>query len=159
MASIGDQVCGIFRYVEADLSMPASERGIYAPPAPKCIREETLQLLNFRTSKDVVKGGEGLDVQGFTYVNHSSALSRDDFFQGTNAEDVYAPECIDLVLKLTGAKRGIVHNIAFRRKLATNQADLSFVSLKGGPVDQIIEKLPKDRLLGGHNTLQSITKP
>ncbi|KXT18715.1 hypothetical protein AC579_2700 [Pseudocercospora musae] len=146
MGSI-DQIFGVFRYVEADLSTKAEDRAIYAPPAPRRIKEETLVLHNFWTSDDVAKGNEGLDVQSFTYINHTSALSSDEFFEGTNCEDVYAPECIDLILKLTGAKRGIAHNVAFRRDLATNQADLSFVPARGGAMDQAIAKLPKDRLL------------
>lgn len=85
---------------------------------------------------------------GFTYISHRSCLTGDELPQGTNAEDVYANECIDLVLNLVGAKRGVVHNITFRRRLADNQADLTYVAPRGGEQDQAIAKMPKDRLLG-----------
>lgn len=155
MGSI-DQTYGVFRYVEADLSMKAEDRAFYSPPAPKRIKEEELPLHNFWTSDEVAKGNEGLDVQAFTYQNHTSVLSGDEFLEGTNCEDIYAPECVDLILKLTGAKRAVCHGVAFRRDLATNQADLSFVPPRGGVMDQAIAKLPRDRLLGMMHHLSGV---
>jgi hypothetical protein len=53
-------------------------------------------------------------------------------------------EVRDLVCKITGASRVIVLNSAFRRKVVTSQNVPNMVSLKGGELDQVIEKLSRD---------------
>ena len=143
---------GVFRFLEPDLSVPAQERAIFAGPASKDVREERIELHDFRTSTNVAREGRGLDVQGFTYVNHTSALTPDEMLYGSNAEDIYAPEMIDLALRVTGGKRAVVHNIAFRRKLATKQVDLYHVQRRGNEMDVAVKKQPCDRILGKHET-------
>ena len=139
---------GIFRFYEPDLSVPAEERAIFAGPANKRAAEEKIQLHDFRSSNDVAKGAKGLDVQAFTYVKHKSSLTAEELLEGDNAERIYVPETIDLVLKLTGASRGVVHNVAFRRAPVTKAADINFVDRAGGEKDQAIKAMPRDRVLG-----------
>lgn len=139
---------GTFRFIDPDLSVPAKERATFAGPAPKTVKEETIQLHDFRTSNDVAKGGRGLDVQAFTYVNHVSSLTGDEMLHGSNAEDIYVPEIIDLVLKVTGASRAIAHNVAFRRKLSTKQVDLYNVQRRGNDMDEAVKKQRFDRIIG-----------
>lgn len=142
------KVYGTFRFFDPDPSVPAEERAIYAGPAPKEAKEETIQLHDFRTASDVAKGFEGLDVQGFTYVKHTSSLRGEEIAQGTNAEDMYAAEIVDLVLSLTGAGHAVVHDITLRTNPSMMQTDLFKVHLRGNEVDQAIMKLPRDKILG-----------
>ena len=139
---------GTFRFLDPDLSVPAQERAIFAGPAPKAAKEETIELNDFRTSHEVAKGGSGLDVQAFTYVNHVSTLTAEAILEGTNAEDIYVPEMIDLILKVTGASRAVAHNVAFRRKLSTKQVDLYNIQRRGNDMDEAVRKQPRDRILG-----------
>lgn len=81
--------CGVIRYVIADKSVSADERALFALAANKSWEEHELEVRDFRKAEDVVKGPEGLDVQGFTYVEHESALSRtDNWYEGRDVEDV-----------------------------------------------------------------------
>lgn len=139
---------GAIRFIEPDLSVPAEERAIYAGPAAKLAKDESVELHDFRTSTDVAKGLAGLDVQGFTYMNHEFSLGRDEILGGTNAEDIYAKEVIDMMLKFTGASRAVIHNMTFRRKLAVAQEDLYHIRRRGDRSDTEIAKLPKDRVQG-----------
>ena len=139
---------GAIRFINPDLSVPAHERAIYAGPAAKLAKDESVELHDFRTSEDVTKGFAGLDVQGFTYVNHEFSLGRDEILQGTNAEDIYAKEVIDMMLKFTGASRAVIHNMTFRRRPAVDQEDLYHIRRRGDRSDNEIEKLPKDKLQG-----------
>lgn len=121
---------------------------MFAAPETKSSVEEKLVLHDFRTATDVVHGVEGLDVQGFTFVNHASSLSTERLLNGTNIEDVevtYAQESLDLMLKLTGAKRGIVHNVVFRRRLSPGEPDLSSLFPKGAN-DEV--ETPRKKILG-----------
>ena len=64
---------------------------------------------------------------------HTSALSGEDFLSGTNVEDFYLPEVVELMLRLTGAREAVVHNVAFRRRLVSEeQGDGGFVRRAGG---------------------------
>lgn len=136
------------RFVEQDLTIPARERALFSPPAPKRAEEVELPLYNLRAAAELAKGAEGLDVQGFTCINHISSLTRDELLQGTNVEDVYAPEVRDMMLRLTGAKRGVVHSIGFRKKPSTETADPSYVMMRGAAIDKILDFLPQDDILG-----------
>lgn len=139
----------ILRFAEPDLSVPAKDRALFALAANKIVREDTVALNDFRTDERVVKGPEGLDVQGFTYLNHRSALQNSDqWFSGLNVEDIYLPELCDLICKITGAQTAVVNNVAFRRRLADKQADLSYVHKRGDELDREIAKLPRDKTLG-----------
>lgn len=146
MASINPT--GIFRFVEPDLTIPAQDRAIFANPRPKHLVQLKLPLHNFRTSNEISSGSAGLDVQGFTYLHHVSALSPEQMLAGRNAEDVLAPETLEMMIKYTGAKRGVVHSVGFRRIPASKQLDLEFVPLRGSEIDVAMEKVPKDQMLG-----------
>lgn len=139
---------GLFRFVEPDLSISAQERSIFAGPAPKKVQEESLQLHDFRTSKDVRHGQAGLDAQSFTYVDHTSRLTGEELLAGDNAERIYAPEMLDLVLKVTGASRGVVYNIAFRHNLAERTKDLYSIQSLENVKDKDVLALPRDRVIG-----------
>ncbi|EME38479.1 hypothetical protein DOTSEDRAFT_39471 [Dothistroma septosporum NZE10] len=152
-------VYGIFRFLEPDLSVPAEDRAIFAAPANVRAVEERIQLHDFRTSADVARGAQGLDVQAFTYIKHKSSLSGEEMLQGTNVEDIYAPETVDMILKLTGASRGVVHNVAFRRDPATKQNDLKYVMRAGGERDQAVMSLPQDRVLVNGRNNDSTNEP
>lgn len=119
VSALYEPVFSTFTCIDPDLSVSAEEQAIYAGPAPKDVKEESLQLHDFRTSTDIVQGVEGLDLQSFTYIHYETVLNEDGMMRGTNAEDVYAPEVLDFMLKLTGASYGVVHNITFRRKTFT----------------------------------------
>lgn len=139
---------GIFRFVEPDLTVPAEDRAMFANARPKRLEQMELPLHDFRTSGEVAKGYEGLDTQDFTYINHASALCSEQMLQGRNAEEKLAPEVLDMMLKFTGAKIGVVHNIAFRRVPASKQLDLEFVPMRDSAIDQIMAKIPKNRMMG-----------
>lgn len=139
---------GLFTFVEPDLSIPAKDRPMFAAPETKTSVEEKLVLHDFRTATDVVRGAEGLDAQGFTFINHTSALSTERLLNGTNIEDVeetYAQEALNLLIELTGAKRGVVHNVVFRRRLSPGEPDLSSLFPKGASDEA---EAPRKRILG-----------
>ena len=131
------------RFLELDLTHPASERGPFAFQRAKKESRDGLQLRDFRTAADVVKGRKGLDVQGFTYITHRSALSEDQWITGQNVEQIYIPEVEYLIGNVTGAKRAVVYNVIFRRKVAD---DGRKVYLK--KMDKDIARLPKDTTTG-----------
>lgn len=133
-----------FRYDIPDNSLSPDERALFAPPAAKKVVKERLELLNFWTSPEVVKGADGLDVQGFTYVEHQSALeSADRWLTGTDIEEVYIRECEDLICKVTGAKRAVANNVFFRRQTKNPLADPTFVALRGSDLDKAVAQLPR----------------
>ncbi|KAK6851855.1 hypothetical protein PG995_011980 [Apiospora arundinis] len=138
---------GVFTFVEPDLSVSAHDRPMFAAPDTKTSVEEKLVLHDFRTATDVVGGAEGLDVQGFTFIKHKTALSTDSLLNGTDIKDVeetYAQEALDLAIKITGAKRGIVHNVVFRRRLSPGEPDLSSL-FPAGAKDEV--KTPSKKIL------------
>ncbi|KAI5366595.1 Putative hydroxylase/desaturase AsaB [Septoria linicola] len=149
----------IFRFVEPDLTIPAYDRAIFANPRPKRLEQLELPLHDFRTSTEVARGFEGLDQQGFTYIEHASSLTPDEMLAGRNAEDKLAPEVLEMMAKLTGAKRGVVHSIGFRRIPASKQQDLDFVPMRGSEIDQQMEQIPKDGMLVNGRHEQSASEP
>lgn len=142
----------IFRFVEPDLTVPAYDRAIFANPRAKQIEQLELPLHDFRTSTEVARGTDGLDLQGFTYIEHDSCLTPDEMLAGRHAEEILAPEVLQMMVELTGAKRGVVHSIGFRRVLASKQQDLDFVPMRGSEIDQKMEQIPKDQMLGMFGT-------
>lgn len=136
-----------FRFGVPDFSVPPEDRSLFSFPATTKVVHERIELHDFRTSTEVTKGPEGLDVQGFTYINHRSVLhNSDQWFD--SVRDAYIPEVEDLICKVTGAKRAIVNNVAFRRKLAADQEDPTFYYKRGHPLDQALSEIPKDVALG-----------
>lgn len=147
-ASETPQQTGIFRFIDPDLSIPASQRAIYASPAPKRVVEEEIALHDLRAATDLPSGQAGLDTQAFTWAKHQFSLSAEELLQGDNVENVYVQEVKDLVLKVTGAKRAVAHQAAFRRGLATKQENLNAVHPAGGEFDEATLKMPRDRFQG-----------
>lgn len=138
---------GIFRFVEEDPSIPASERALFASPAKKEAKDIRLPIYDYRSDDNITKGSAGLDAHGFTVVSHTSALKGEDFL-GPRVEDVYLKECEELVKQITGAKVAVVNNVALRRKLAAAQVDKNFYYKRGGPLDVAIGQSLRDKPLG-----------
>ncbi|SMR52557.1 unnamed protein product [Zymoseptoria tritici ST99CH_3D1] len=110
----------IFSFSHPDLSSPASSRPIYVPPPALSQHNLTLPLHDIRSNSELQQGLKSVDEHGFTLVKHTSAFEKDGKMQGLlkgrMVEEVYAPEMIRLALEVTGAKRAVVHNVAFRRR-------------------------------------------
>ena len=138
---------GTIRFIVPDLDVSAQDRSLFGFPGNKESVDEQIKLHNFRTSQDVVKGPEGLDVQGFAYVEHRSVLSTaEQWADSKRVEEVYLPEVEELICKLTGAKRAVANNVAIRRKLATeNDSDPKFYYKKDCALDVRLQTLPKGR--------------
>jgi hypothetical protein len=86
---------------------------------------------NYRTDPNIVKGAAGLDIQGFTVINHQLALTKDEWFPESNTEKIYCPEVQALVKEVTGVKMVLINNAAFHRKLITKQADPNHYTKRG----------------------------
>ena len=138
---------GILRFAEPDDSAHAEDRELFALAASKVVHDEKLILHDARTDPNIVKGPAGLDVQGFAYIKHQSALTSQEWFTGMNIEEVYLPEMEKLLCEITGAKRAVTNNAAFRRRTADKQVDHTYVQKSGGPLDKEIAMLPKERAL------------
>ena len=139
----------ILRFSVPDFSVSASDRSFFAFAAPKKAVDQSIPLNDARISRKIVPGPAGLDVQGFAFINHKSALhASKEWFSGQNVEDVYLPEVCQLICDVTGAKRAIVNNVAFRRRLADEQNDPTFYLKKGCELDKEFSLLPRDRTMG-----------
>lgn len=80
---------GVIRYVVASKTPAPEERSLFAIPPASSSTEHEFAIRDFRKAEELTKGPEGLDVQGFTYIDHESALSKSDtWFEGGNLEDV-----------------------------------------------------------------------
>jgi hypothetical protein len=81
---------GFIRYTISDNTIPPQERAFYSIPMIKTIADYELEIHDFRRSEDIVKGSKGLDVQGFTVVEHETALSKGDdtWFLERNLEEI-----------------------------------------------------------------------
>lgn len=137
------------RFKIPDSSITSQDRGLYALAAPKEVHDLKIPLHDARTDTNIVKDPVGLDTQGFAYVDHHSALDDSDrWFIGQDFEEIYMPEVRDLVCKVTGAKKAIIINCAFRRRLADEQADQKFYYKKGCTFDQELATFPKNVAMG-----------
>lgn len=116
------QTLGIFRYIVPDPNDRAENRACFTTPTALVTKDDTLPLIDFHSSPDLAEGLEGLDIQGFTYVKHRSALTSEGLVSGTNVEDFYVRETESLILKVTGGTRAVVQSVTFRRK-GTEGAD------------------------------------
>lgn len=84
-------------------------------------------------------------------MSHKFSLSDREIFEGRNAEEIYAAECVDLVVKVTGASRGVVHNIDIRQKAGeVEESEGNKVEMRGGEWDREVERFPIDELFGGY---------
>ncbi|KJX93097.1 hypothetical protein TI39_contig4414g00001 [Zymoseptoria brevis] len=117
----------IFSFSHPDLTSPASSRPIYVPPPALSQHNLTLPLHDIRSVSELQQGLKSLDEHGFTLVKHASAFEEDREMQGMlkgrNVEEGYAPEMVELALKVTGAERAVVHNVAFRRRGSEGEAE------------------------------------
>lgn len=81
-----------FKCTNPSSSVSANDRGVFALPPWKEVKYESFPLLDYRTEANVVKIPAGLDVQGFTVVNHQSSLTRTQWFSESVVEKLYFPE-------------------------------------------------------------------
>ena len=132
---------GTVRYNVPDLSVRPEDRGLFSGPAHKDGEDVEVDLYDPATAPEIVQGPEGLDVQGFTYVKHRSALGADEWLMGNNVEERYVPEVQDLVRQVTGAKKVVVNHLGIRKRLATNNADPKFYRKAGDKHDEAVKKL------------------
>lgn len=134
---------------EIDTSIGHEKRGLYSFAPRKEARIVTVELNDARTDTRIAGGSDGLDVQGFAYIQHRSALQGpDSFLLGRNIEDIYIPEVCDLICRMTGAKKAIVNNCAIRHKLLDPQKDPNYYYERDNPFDKELAKLPKDKIVG-----------
>lgn len=142
-------VFGTLRFSEPDLSVSAAERALYTFPATKRFTDEAVQLHDFNAADELTKGAEGIDVQGFSYIKHRSIITEEDeWFTGQNVEEKYIPETEELVLKITGARKAVVSQIGFRRRLVEPAWDPNYAPKKGSAVDERFSKVPRNAVLG-----------
>lgn len=112
------------RFNVPDVSIPAEERAFYTLAATKQVVDLEIPLHDARTDENIVRGPASLDIQSFAYVNHHSALDDSGrWYIGQDIEEVYMPEVCDLICKVTGAKKAIIIDCAFRRRLEDKQQD------------------------------------
>lgn len=149
MGSLEEPQHGILHFGTPDNSITARQRGFFAFPSYKSVDKVSVPLLDARTGRNVVQGPDGLDVQGFAFLDHRSALAGPDkWFLNDNIEDVYLRECEDLILEVTGAKHAVASNCSLRRRTVSALTEPNFFVPKGGEIDQNLAKIPRDRCTG-----------
>jgi hypothetical protein len=131
---------GTVRYNVLDLSVRPEDRGLFSGPAHKYSEDIEVDLIDPASSPEIVQGPQGLDIQGFTYVKHQSAVDVDEWMHGENPEEVYVKEVEDLVGKVTGAKTVIVNHLGIRKRLAEKNADPSFYRKAGDKHDETVKQ-------------------
>ena len=134
-------VRGTVRYNIPDTNVRPEDRGLFSGPAHSYGEDVEVDLYDPATAPEIVQGPEGLDVQGFTYVKHQSALSEDEWLMGTNVEEKYVPEVQELVRQVTGAKNVMVNHLGIRKRVANNNADPTFYRKAGDKHDETVKKL------------------
>lgn len=134
-------VRGTVRYNLPDLTVRPEDRGLFSGPAHKSGEDVDVNLYDPVQAPEIIQGPEGLDVQGFTYVKHQSTLDENDWLVGTNVEVKYVPEVVELVQKVTGAKRVVVNHLGIRKRLSANNNDPKFYRKAGDKHDEAVKKL------------------
>lgn len=137
VVSSSTAVRGTVRYNLPHLSVRAEDRGLFSGPAHKYGEDVEVDLYDPVASPEIVQGPEDLDVQGFTYVKHRSALGTEDWLAGNNVEEKYVPEVVELVKQVTGAKKVVVNHLGIRKRLATNNNDPTFYRKSGDKHDEV----------------------
>ena len=137
-------VHGTFKFTDPDDSVPASDRAFGSVPATKDWETVSLPLYDYRTDNSMVGKGTlyGVDVNGFTVVNHDAALKHEEWFDTDNIRNLYFPQIKEVVQNLTGAKSVVCVNAAVRCKLATKQQDPNYYRKKDEPdsLDTLIKE-------------------
>lgn len=142
-ATMPGLVRGTVRYNVPDTDVRPEDRGLFSGPAHSYGEDVEVDLYDPETSSDIVQGPEGLDVQGFTYVKHKSALDEDAWMVGQNVEDIYVQEVMDLVKKATGAKHVVVNHLGIRKRLSNNNNDPKFYRKAGDKHDETVKDLTR----------------
>lgn len=132
---------GTVRYNLPDLSVKPEDRGLFSGPAHKHGEDVEVDLYDPAASPEIIQGPEGLDIQGFTYVQHKSALDADEWLMGNNVEEKYVPEVQELVKQVTGARSVVVNHLGIRKRLAANNSDPTFYRKKGDKHDEAVKQL------------------
>ena len=143
-----NQPVGTVRYAIPENDDGLEERSIFAFPAKKHIEDREVRLYDMRTDPHFVPGPEGVDAQGFTYINHRSCLSDDyRWFEEGVMEKFYLQETEELLCRVLGARKAISNNCIFRRKPANVSQDPKKVAKKGDDVDRALSALPRDKVM------------
>lgn len=145
-------VRGTVRYNLPDLSVLPEDRGLFSGPAHKYGEDVDVDLYDPTAAPEIVQGPAGLDIQGFTYVKHRSALDADEWLTGNNVEEKYVPEVEELVRQVTGAKKVVVNHLGIRKRLAANNTDPTFYRKAGDKHDETVKQLTERNSPWGKST-------
>lgn len=132
----------------ADDTVPASERAFYSFTGSSVVKSRHTELHDYRSSSDVLHGPEGLDAQGFTYVERDFSLNSMELLEGHNIEDIYFREVEDLVLKATGAKRVLGLEAVVRCQKTIAKEELKSRQAKGGERNSAFDGQDREAPLG-----------
>ena len=141
-----------FKFIDPDNSIGPDDRALFALPAVKEFKIESLPIRDYRSSPELVRGPAGLDKHGFTLVNHTSALSGDGWFSESALEDIYFDEVRTLVKNVTGAKDAVINSVVFRRKAPERSLNPVAYRKKG---DELVDvkKIELNRPMGKRLTV------
>lgn len=144
---------GTVRYNLPDLRVKPEDRGLFSGPAHIHGEDVEVDLHDPAASPEIIQGPEGLDIQGFTYVKHQSSLGEQDWLEGSNVEEKYVPEVVELVKQVTGAREVVVNHLGIRKRLAANNSDPTFYRKKGDKHDEAVKKLTERDSPWGMSTI------
>lgn len=146
----------VLRFGVPDTSVGVEERGLYAFPANKSVKEHSFPLRDARTAPELLPGMAGIDAQGFAFVQHKSALQdAQDWLTGDAVEKTYIPEMEQLACEVTGATRAVVMDASFRLKPADEQVKLNWYRKRGDAIDEQVALMPKSMTAGAYCTSSS----
>lgn len=134
-------VRGTIRYNLPDLTVRPEDRGLFSGPAHSSGEDVEVDLYDPTSSSEIIQGPEGLDIQGFTYVQHKSVLDAEEWLTGNNVEEKYVPEVEELVRQVTGAKKVVVNHLGIRKRLSEKNNDPTFYRKKGDQHDEAVKQL------------------
>ncbi|RMZ66297.1 GA4 desaturase [Pyrenophora seminiperda CCB06] len=97
-----------------DLSCTLEQRAILTVPPEEHFPAEVL-LHDFSTSTELIKGVDGLDVQGFTYLKHHSKILELGSSWDSAQLDQYYHELEAMMCERLGARKAFIINTVVRR--------------------------------------------
>lgn len=128
-----------------DLSCTPERRAILTVPPEEHLPAEVL-LHDFSTSSELIKGVDGLDVQGFTYLKHHSKILELGNSWDDAQLDQYYHELEALMCEWLGARKAFVINTVVRR-VSTRPDPRTWVD-RDSNVGKNQESRQHDKILG-----------
>jgi hypothetical protein len=128
-----------------DLSCTPEQRAILTVPPEEHFPAEVL-LHDFSTSPELIKGVDGLDVQGFTYLKHHSKILELGNSWNNAQLDQYYHEIEALMCEWLGARKAFVINTVVRR-VSTRSDPKTWVD-RDSNVGKNEESRQHDKILG-----------